>query len=150
MKHLKKILAIILLIGFNFCLAQKGSLKLEGTIYNENKKSIGEAEITIEYNDYIIKLSSDMDGNFNMTLKPGIEYKIYFSKTKYKSKLISVYTINSGNYESGYEIPVEVILERGKNNISELQPVGVIYYNKKTDLYEVGASLPPTPLPNKN
>lgn len=80
---------------------------------------------------------SDSAGFFEYGLIPELEYHIVFWKAGFESKLVVVDTRNSGKYKGGYEIPIEVSLETGKNRLDNLVPVGMYFYNKETDLYEL-------------
>lgn len=68
-------------------------------------------------------------------LDPG-EYKVVFTKVGYKSKLLEVEVVD---YKSKgtpwYQIPINVKLFPGIEN-RQLEPVGKIFYNPKTDYYE--------------
>ena len=132
-------ITVIFSVFFNNASGQnnfkKGSLNLAGHIIEEN---IGEAKskITIKYGVDVFILNSDSLGDFNALLKGGLEYQVLFSRQGYKSKLILVDTRNSGENDEGYEVPLEITLEKGKDGKEKLIPVGSIFYNKETDLYE--------------
>lgn len=81
-------------------------------------------------------------------LDPG-KYKVVFTKVGYKSKLLEVEVVD---YKSKgtpwYQIPIYVKLFPGIDE-RQLEPVGRIFYNSKTDYYQT-EQYPLTTLPNKN
>lgn len=76
-------------------------------------------------------------GGYGIALDSG-SYKVVFSKVGYKSKLLIV---EVGSYRSKnttyYETPVNIELVSGLEEERELKPIGKIFYNPKTDYYDV-------------
>lgn len=107
-------------------------------------------KIYVISNDKIMVYDS-ADGLFDIPLAYGIDYKIIFSKTGYKSKMLLAEVKNSKKPdEFNYKTPIEVALEAGfededeggvvsvpgKEVDKELKPIGKIFYNSKEDYYD--------------
>lgn len=83
-----------------------------------------------------IRVGVDSSGVFEVDLETGTKYQLTCSQTGFESKLIVIDTRNSGNYEGGYEIPIEIVLKRINHTKKEGSSVGLIYYNKEKDWYD--------------
>lgn len=83
-----------------------------------------------------IRVGVKSNGVFEVDLKTGIKYLLTCSQTGYASKLIVIDTRNSGNYEGGYEIPIEILLKKINRSKIEDTKVELIYYNKEKDWYD--------------
>ena len=93
----------------------------------------------ISIND-TIRVGVDSNGVFEVDLETGTKYQLICSQTGFESKLIVIDTRNSGNYEGGYEIPIEIVLKRINHTKKEGSSVGLIYYNKEKDWYDSKSS----------
>ncbi len=87
----------------------------------------------------IIRIYESYDGQFDLSLGYGNDYKIIISKTGYKSKLLIVEVRGSKKPdEFNYELPVEIELLPGlEGEKTELKPSVKIFYDSKKDYYEV-------------
>jgi len=71
----------------------------------------------------------------SFTLDPG-KYKVVFSKLGFKSKMIEVEVLDYKSKDTpGYEMPLHIKLFPGYDK-RELESLGKIFYNAKTDYYE--------------
>jgi hypothetical protein len=138
-KNLSILLAVMFILFVNNLIAQKdiskGSLLLKGKVIDSTGVGLS-TEIIIKLANDTFFLNSDSLGFFEEVLKTGFNYQILYSKQGYKSKMIIVDTRNGGTNEMGYEIPIEITLEKGKKGLEQLKPIGIIFYDKETDLYE--------------
>jgi hypothetical protein len=116
----------------------KNSLMIIGKSLNDSEDGI-KTNIVVSSeapNNKTISVQVDSTGRFLIKLETGIKYQLICSLAGFESKRIEIDTRNSGNYEGGYEMPVEITLNKRKGVIKESGSVGLIFYNKESDLYE--------------
>lgn len=112
----------------------RGKLVLTGKIINTNMKGLKSNIYIVLKKDTVMQLMNK--DSINVTLNRECHYEVIFSKKGYKSKIILVDTRNTGENEEGYEMPLDITLEKGINGEKQLKPVGSVFYDPETDLYE--------------
>ena len=143
-----KTLQILLLVLIYFIQAEikgqyfmQGRLVLIGKTINTNSEILKSDMHIVLNNDTIIHMLQE--DSFEVTLDRDDCYEVYFSNLGYKSKLLLVDTRNSGENEDGYEMPLEITLEKGNNGKKKITPVGLVFYDSETDLYKTSSYYPP-------
>lgn len=125
---------------YNAAEKTKGSLEIEGKVIDSNNVGLF-CNIKVEFKNGSYKFDalhifSDSTGIFQIVIKKGVKHKFIIYADNYKPKVITVDTRNGGKNKDGYVFPLEITLRKREKEIEELVPVGLIYYNKQTDLYE--------------
>lgn len=138
---MNKILSLFLLILVVFLQKEvkgqydmRGKLVLTGVVVNTNSKVLKSNMYVVLKNDTVMQLMNK--DSIKFTLNKESHYEVIFSKRGYKSKMILVDTRNTGENEFGYEMPLKITLEKGDNSATKLMPVGSVFYDPETDLYE--------------
>jgi hypothetical protein len=116
----------------------RGSIDIEFEVVDNKYKPIKSNIHILFKSDTIFSYNSiRTDNPYRISLLPQKTCSILFESKGFITKKIDVNTIGSNNnYQKGYLVPIQILLEKGASKNKEIQPSGYIYYDEKGDRYK--------------